>query len=226
MEHRRFAERVCGEIALAEHHGEAMKKWRQIFSISQSELARKLDISPSVISDYEAGRRNPGVAFIKKFVLALIELDSQRVNPVISKYRDLPELSSAIIDIAEYFRGVSVEEFCSKIEGERLNNFERLINGHTVIDSLNAILMFNAYDFYRLFGFTSERALVFTKITSGRSPLVAVRVSSLKPSTVVLHGISKVDEMAVKIADAEKIPLIRTELEVGELIGRLRRDFL
>lgn len=226
MEHRRFAERVCGEIVLAEHHGEAMKKWRQIFSVSQSELARKLGISPSVVSDYEAGRRNPGVTFIKKFVLALIELDSQRANPIISKYRDLPELSSAIIDLAEYFRGVSVEEFCAKIEGERLNNFEKTINGHTVIDSLNAILMFNAYDFYRLFGFTSERALVFTKVTSGRSPMVAVRVSSLKPSAVVLHGIQKVDEMAVKIADAEKVPLIRTELDVGEMIGRLRRDFL
>jgi len=226
VEHRRFAEKVCGEIALAEHHGEAMKKWRQIFSISQSELARKLGISPSVISDYEAGRRSPGVAFIKKFVLALIDIDSQRANPVISKYRELPELSSAIIDLAEYSRGVSVDDFCKKIEGEKLNDFERIVNGHTVIDSLNAILMFNSYDFYRLFGFTSERALVFTKITSGRSPMVAVRVSSLKPSAVVLHGISKVDEMAIKIANAEKIPLIRTELDVGEMIGRLRRDFL
>ncbi|MCS7131038.1 MAG: helix-turn-helix domain-containing protein [Archaeoglobaceae archaeon] len=226
MEHRKFAERICGEIALADHHGEAMKKWRQIFSISQSELARELGISPSVISDYEAGRRNPGVAFIKKFVLALIKIDSQRANPVISKYIDLPELSSAIIDLAEYSRAVKIDDFCSRIGGERLNNFERLINGHTVIDSLNAILMFNAYDFYKLFGFTSERALIFTKITSGRSPMVAVRVSSLKPSTVVLHGISKVDEMAIKIAEAEKIPLIRTELEVKEMIERLRRDFL
>lgn len=226
MEHRKFAEKVCGEIALADHHGETMKKWRQIFSISQSELARKLGISPSVISDYESGRRNPGVAFIKKFVLALIEIDSQRANPIISKYLDLPELSPAIIDLAEYSRAVNIEDFSSKIDGERLNNFERLINGHTVIDSLNAILMFNAYDFYRLFGFTSERALIFTKITSGRSPMVAVRVSSLKPSTVVLHGISKVDEMAIKIAEAEKIPLIRTELEVKEMIERLRRDFL
>lgn len=226
MEHRRFAEKVCGEIALADHHGEAMKKWRQIFSISQSEIARKLGISPSVISDYEAGRRSPGVAFIKKFVLALIEIDSQRPNPVISKYRELPELSSAIIDIAEYSRGVSIGEFCEKIEGERLNEFEKIVNGHTVIDSLNAILMLNAYDFYRLFGFTSERALIFTKVTSGRSPLVAVRVSSLKPSTVVLHGLEKVDEMAIKIAEAEKIPLVRTEIDVGEMIGRLRRDFL
>lgn len=226
MEHRRFAERICGEIALADHHGEAMKKWRQIFSISQSEIARKLGISPSVISDYEAGRRSPGVAFIKRFVLALIEIDSQRPNPVISKYLDLPELSSAIIDLAEYSRGVEIEEFCSKIEGERLNKFEKLVNGHTVIDSINAILMLNAYDFYRLFGFTSERALVFTKVTSGRSPLVAVRVSSLKPSAVVLHGISKVDEMAIKIAEAEKIPLIRTQLEIGEVIERLRRDFI
>lgn len=226
MDLRKLGEKICGEIVLAENSGETMKKWRTIFSVSQSELAKKLSISPSVISDYESNRRNPGVAFIRRFVNALLEIDIQKGGKVVSKFADIFDLPPAIIDIVEYSRSVEIDEFCSAIDGKRLNEFEKLINGHTIIDSLNAILRFSSYDFYKLFGLTSERALVFTKVSSGRSPMVAVRVSSLKPSTVVFHGISKVDEIALKLAEIERIPLIKTELEISEIVENLRRNFL
>ncbi|MCS7118899.1 MAG: helix-turn-helix domain-containing protein [Archaeoglobaceae archaeon] len=226
MDTRKFAEKICGEIVLAENSGETMKKWRNIFSVSQSDLAKKLGISPSVISDYEANRRSPGILFIRKFVNALIDIDMQRGSGVISRFINLFDLPSAIIDIVEYSKSVKIEDFCNVIEGKRLNEFEKLINGHTIIDSLNAILKFNSYDFYRLFGLTSERALIFTKVSSGKSPMVAIRVSSLKPSTVVLHGISRVDEIALKLAEIEKIPLIKTELEISDVVENLRRSFL
>lgn len=226
MDLRRLAEKICGEIVLAENSGETMKKWRNIFSVSQSEVAKKLAISPSVISDYESNRRNPGVAFIRKFVNALIEIDVEKGGKTVSKFSDLFDLPTAVIDIVEYSRGVKIEEFCEAIEGERLNDFEKIVNGHTIIDSLNAILKFSSYDFYKLFGLTSERALVFTKVSTGRSPMVAVRVSTLKPSTVVLHGVSKVDEMALKLAEIERIPLLKTDLEVSKLVENLRRSFL
>jgi putative transcriptional regulator len=39
-----------------------MKKWRVLFGLKQSEVARKMSISPSVLSDYEKGkRRSPKV---------------------------------------------------------------------------------------------------------------------------------------------------------------------
>ncbi|MEM0022342.1 MAG: hypothetical protein QXK44_02170 [Archaeoglobaceae archaeon] len=41
MDLRRLAEKICGEIVLAENSGETMKKWRTIFSASQSEVAKK-----------------------------------------------------------------------------------------------------------------------------------------------------------------------------------------
>jgi len=54
---------------------------------------------------------------------------------------------------------------------------------------------------------------------------VAVRVASLKPAAVVLHGISKkkVDRIAIKISEIEKIPLISSIIPVKELVDKLRR---
>lgn len=229
MEFRSVAERICGDIVLSENSGEALRKWRGIFNASQSDLARKLGISPSVISDYESGRRRPGTAFLRKFVSALIELDGERGYQVLSKYRYFLESdSNAILDIAEYQKSAELSEFCEIVEGKTLTHFDKAIHGHTVIDSINAILSLNAFDFYRLYGLTSERALIFTRVSTGRSPMVAVRVSNLKPSAVVLHGLeaSKVDEIAIKIAEIERIPLIATVMEVSEMIKRLRRKFV
>uniref|UniRef100_A0A7C3M9U1 Helix-turn-helix domain-containing protein n=1 Tax=Archaeoglobus fulgidus TaxID=2234 RepID=A0A7C3M9U1_ARCFL len=228
MEFRSIAERICGDIVLSEDTGEALRKWRGIFNATQSEIAKKIGVSPSVLSDYESGRRRPGSAFLRKFVTALIEIDGERGYQVLSKYRYFIESDqSVILDIAEYQKSAEIREFCEVVEGETLTDFKKAIHGHTVIDSIKAILSLNAFDFYRLYGLTSERALIFTKVSTGRSPMVAVRVSNLKPSAVVLHGLraNDVDEMAVKIAEIERISLIVTRMEVKEMIKRLRRKF-
>ena len=44
---------IAGEIVLSDDPGATMKKWREIFGISQVELARHLSITVSTISDYE-----------------------------------------------------------------------------------------------------------------------------------------------------------------------------
>ncbi|WP_330999812.1 helix-turn-helix domain-containing protein [Archaeoglobus neptunius] len=226
-EYSNVAERICGNIVLAESSGEAMRKWRGIFSITQSDLAKKIGVRASVISDYESGRRSPGINFVRKFVLALIDLDRERGYPTLSKYRYIIEDSKAILDMVEYSRTVGIGEFCDAVEGVLLNDFEKLIHGHTFVDSIVAIMTFNAFDFYKLYGLTSERAIVFTQVSSGRSPMVAVRVSNLKPSAVVLHGIEadSVDRIAMKIAEVERIPLIVSDMGVGEMIDELRRRF-
>lgn len=229
MEFQSIAERICGNIVLADKAGEVMRKWRGIFGITQSELAKKIGVSASVISDYESGRRSPGIIFVKKFVSSLLDIDRERGYPTLSKYRHILEIdSNAVLDIVEYPKPVGVEEFCDSVEGELLNNFERLIHGHTFVDSIVAILSLNAFDFYRLYGLTSERAIVFTKVSTGRSPMVAVRVSNLKPAAVVFHGIDRmdVDKVAMKIAELERIPLIVSKMEIGKMIKRLRRRFV
>ena len=52
--------------------------------------------------------------------------------------------------------------------------------------------------------------------------MVAVRVANLKPSVVVLHGLKKVDDVAVKLAEADKVGLIVTNLPMEDVVDRLR----
>lgn len=224
-----LADKISGDIIFAENPGRTLKKWRQIFEVSQKELALKLEVSPSVISDYESDRRkSPGIAFVRKVISALLDIDQARGFKTASKYRDILSgfKMDVILDIKEYEEPISSSYFAELINGESLNSNDRNVNGHTIIDSIKAILSFNSYDFYRLYGFTTERALVFTKVTTGRSPLVAVRVANLKPAVVVLHGINSdsVDEIALRIAGLEKIHLITTSMPVDEMIRALRRS--
>src|SRR5437899_10347027 len=69
-------EKIAGEIALSDQPGKTMRKWREELRISQTELATHMRVSPSVISDYEAGRRtSPGIKTIHRLVDALLEID-------------------------------------------------------------------------------------------------------------------------------------------------------
>jgi putative transcriptional regulator len=226
---RALADKISGDIIFSENPGKTLKKWRQIFEVSQKDLASKLGVSPSVISDYEGDRRkSPGVAFVRKIIEALIEIDKERGFKTVSKYRDILAgfKMDVIIDMKEYEEPINSSRFAEIIEGELLNSFEKMVNGHTIVDSLKAIISLNSYDFYKLYGFTTERALIFTRVSTGRSPMVAVRVANLKPAVVVLHGLTAkdVDSIAVKIADIEKIHLITTTMPLEDMVKVLRRN--
>ena len=66
---------IAGSVVLSENPPQQLKQWRKNFGIKQADLARKMDITPSVLSDYEKGRRpSPGVNFIKRYLMALYEL--------------------------------------------------------------------------------------------------------------------------------------------------------
>ena len=72
-------QKIAGEITLAKNPGAAIKKWREIFGITQTELADYLKITPSTISDYESNRRkSPGIGVIQRFIEALIEIDTKK----------------------------------------------------------------------------------------------------------------------------------------------------
>ncbi|MBP2172700.1 putative transcriptional regulator [Methanococcus voltae] len=187
-----------------------------------------MDVSPSVISDYEVGRRkNPGVNIVKKYVNALIALDKEKGGHTIKALKNVlnPTSMNAILQLKEYQNPKTVGKMLEIIGGKIIcgeSGISHQIFGHTVIDSKKAILEMNGQDFINLYGWTSERALVFTEVSAGRSPMVAIRVSNIKPRVVIFNGVSNLDRLAVKLAELEGITLITTELNTNDLLKKLK----
>ncbi|MCX6777693.1 MAG: helix-turn-helix domain-containing protein [Candidatus Micrarchaeota archaeon] len=214
--------RIAGEITLSSTPGGTMKKWREIFGITQAELGKHLKISPSTISDYEGDRRkSPGIGVVHRFVNALIDLDAGKGGHVLAKFRESEEKTERLFEVHEFSAGISASDFVDAIDGKVIANEDALpakkVYGYTLMDSLKVILMLPADEFPRLYGAMAERAFIFTRVSTGRSPMVVIRVTQTKPSVVVLHGLVQVDKLAIKIAERERIPVIVTKKEVDTL---------
>jgi predicted transcriptional regulator len=75
--------RIAGSIVLSEDPPQQLKDCRKKLGIKQADLARKMSLTPSVLSDYEKGRRpSPGVKFIKRYLIALYELSTSNGESV------------------------------------------------------------------------------------------------------------------------------------------------
>lgn len=204
-----LAEKIAGEITLSEDPGATLRKWRTDFTVSQTELADELSISSSVISDYESGRRaSPGIAVVRRVVTALLDIDERRGGDRIRQYARVLSAgfeSDIVHDLREYPATVSLSRFYETIGATELvpGEVDR-ISGHTVINSIEAITRLSSEEFYRLYGRSTNRALVFTGVTRGESPLVAMRVVNPTPNAVVLHGLSE-GELWEHAADLARI---------------------
>jgi putative transcriptional regulator len=227
---KELAKDIIGEIVLSESPENVIKKWRNIFKISQKGLAGELGITSSVISDYESGRRkSPGIRVVKKYVNALIDIDTKYGGQIIrsfAKNMQSRPLSDAILDIKEFGAGINLKSFCKRIDAQILTknvDLNRQLYGYTIIDSLKAVTEFSATELVKLYGITTERVLIFTKVETGRTPMVAIKLTNLHPALVVLHGPSVVDDVAKRIAEVENIPLAVCRLgDVGGIIERLK----
>jgi putative transcriptional regulator len=218
-------EKIAGEICLSDEPGRTIRKWREQFHISQQELSKHLGVSPSVISDYEAGRRkSPGIVTVRKIVDAFLDIDEKTGGNVIKQY-SLAAKTDSIISIKEFAVEVLASELVNKIEGENLTpaiSLEKHIHGYTVIDSVRAITSLSSFDYLKIYGWSSQRALIFTGVKFGRSPMIAIRAHPLKPAMVVYQKPEQVDELAIRLAELEGIPLVRTELAVSDLVNDLQ----
>jgi putative transcriptional regulator len=224
-----LAKRIAGEIVLSGHPGQTMRKWRELLSVSQIEMANILELSPSVISDYETGRRkSPGSGFIKRYVDSLLDLDESRGGHYIRQLSRITlDPSDVFSDIREFMAPVSIQEVIEAADAVLYTGQEQAeqdVFGYTIVDSIKAIMMLSGLDFYRIFGTTSERALVFTRVSKGRSPMIAVKISPFKPRVIILHGLTgEVDPLAVRLAKHEIIPLAVSRMKTeDELIGSLK----
>lgn len=221
--------KMAGEIALSADPGNAMKKWREVFSVSQSDLSNFLGISPSTISDYESNRRrSPGIAVIRRFVDALVEIDVNKGGELVKRFKEA-EPEEKFFDAIDFTKAMPGLAFMEAVEAKAVACEKKLADlqlyGCTILDSIKIILELPYESFVKIYSTTSQRALLFTGTTTGRSPMVAVRLAPIKPVVVMLHGLTpdKVDKLAVRIAESEGIPLLVTKLSNDEVKKRLEK---
>ncbi|WP_313691036.1 helix-turn-helix domain-containing protein [Halorarum halobium] len=191
-----LARRIAGEIALSSDPGATLRKWRTDFDVSQTALADAMDVSSSVVSDYESGRReSPGIGLVSRVVNALLDIDEGRGGSRIRQYARVVSAgfeSDIVRDIREYPTALPTGRVYDALDATEIVAGERdTVNGHTVINSIQAITSLSSEEFYRLYGQSTDRALVFTGVTRGESPLVALRVVTPTPNAVVLHGLDE-----------------------------------
>ncbi len=216
--------RMAGEIVISERPGETLRKWREIFQLSQKELATLLEVNPSVVCDFEKGRRaSPGIVTVRKFVEAMVDYDLSHGGKVVNTMAGTRN-NEAIVDIREFTSGISIKTIIEKIDGDVLAGSEEIIErpiyGYTMVDSLKAITTFNAFG--EMYGWSNERAVFFSGVHYGRSPMIAVRAHPVKPRMAVYVKPKAVDPLAPKLADMEKVVLVKTDLDESTIVERLR----
>jgi putative transcriptional regulator len=226
-----LAEKMAGEITLSDSPGHALKKWRMNFEIAPGILAERLEVSPSVISDYESGRRkSPGTAVVGKIVDTLLAIDEVSGAKHIQKFSTMLFANvqdDVIYDLHEYGTAVPLQKFADAIGCTLIwGSMDQVIFGYTVVNSLNAIMQLSSDEFNRIYGWCTERAVVFTNVSTGKSPMVAIRVTPFKPRCVVLQGIEAADvhPFVEKMAEKDRITVLCTGMDVDNIVSTLREQ--
>ncbi len=216
-------EKIAGEVVLSPHPGRTLCKWREDLGVSQQVLARQLATVPSVISDYESERRaSPGATFIRRYVEGLISVDATHGGRVVQRMGTRPH-SDGILGMREFRVALTLREFAERIHARPVGSvgLDRDIHGFTLLDALRAILSIDASRFVELYGWTTLRALLFTNVRYGRSPMVAIRAHPLKPAAVVFLSPGRIDPLAVRLSEVENIPLLTSSLAPATVLERL-----
>ena len=132
---------------------------------------------------------------------------------------------SAVYDIREFNTGTAISKLIKDIGGEILSGnediLERPIYGYTIVDSLKAITTFNVFG--DLYGWSNERAIFFSGVHYGRSPMIAIRAHPVKPRVVIYIRPKTIDKLATKLAEMERIVLVKTELDEEEIVTILKK---
>lgn len=216
-------EKIAGEVVLSPHPGRTLRKWREDFGISQRDLAKHLATVPSVISDYEAERRtSPGAGFIRKYVEGLVALDSEHGGHIEQRLGARPH-SDGILGMREFAVAIPLKSLADRLEARPVSRVDlhRDVHGFTVLDAPRAILSIDAAHFVEVYGWSTQRALVFSNVKYGRSPMVAIRAHPLKPAAVFFANPGRVDALAVRLSEVENIPLLSTALSAPAVLERL-----
>jgi putative transcriptional regulator len=221
--------KIAGDMIYEEDFPSALKRWREIFKISQTELAKQLKVSPSVLSDYEKGRRkSPGVKTVVKIIDALVGVDIIRGSPTLNTLSALKAAPkrNGVMKIVEFKDPILVRSFCEQIHAKLIVDLPFSIHGCTIIDAQKAVVEMSAEEFVQFFGEFPERAFIFTNVRSGKPAMVAVKVGRLyakmlKPRLIVMHKPKRLSKTVVEIAEKEKIALATTNMDLDKIILKI-----
>lgn len=216
-------EKIAGEVVLSPHPGRTLRKWREDFGVSQRDLAAALDTVPSVVSDYESERRaSPGAAFIRHYVEGLFVLDERSGGKVGARIGPSGH-SDGILGIREFAVAIPLKALADRLEAKSVSRVDlhRDIHGFTLLDAPRAILSIDAARFVEVYGWTTQRAIIFSNVKYGRSPMVAIRAHPLKPAGVVFSNPGRIDPLAIRLSEVENIPLLSTSLGASAVLKAL-----
>ena len=218
--------RMAGEIVVSDSPGETLRKWREIFQLSQKQLASLLGVNPSVVCDFEKGRRrSPGIGTVRRLVETMVSYDRAHGSRIVTNMEG-QQGNSAITSIQEFTIGLPIASIVEATGGKVLageEELERSIYGYTIVDALRAITTFSGANFGQMYGWSNERALFFTGVKLGRSPMIAVRAHPVKPRLVCYIQPGSIDKLATKLADMERIVLVSTSASQEQIQQRLRQ---
>lgn len=162
-----------------------------------------------------------------RLVDGLLAIDERRGGERIRQYGRVLSAgfeSDVVHDLREYATSIPLSRLYAELGATEVaaGGTDR-ISGHTVIDSIEAITRLSSEEFFRLYGQSTNRVLVFTGVTRGESPLVALRVVNPTPNAVILHGIDE-DSLWDHAADLARIDgysLAVTDAPLDEMLDRL-----
>ena len=119
-----LAERIAGEVTLSDDPGATLRKWREEFDVAQTTLSNELDVSASVVSDYESGRReNPGIKVVRRAVEGLLTIDERRGGDRVRQHARVLTAGfdqDVVYDLREYSTTIPTERFYDAIDAEVL----------------------------------------------------------------------------------------------------------
>ena len=154
----------------------------------------------------------------------MVEYDKAQGGKIVSSMF-AKDNNNAVYDIREFNTGTAISKLIKDIDGEILSGnediLERPIYGYTIVDSLKAITTFNVFG--DLYGWSNERAIFFSGVHYGRSPMIAIRAHPVKPRVVIYIKPKTIDKLATKLAEMERIVLVKTELDEEEIVTVLKK---
>ena len=125
--------------------GERIKQARKRSGLSQKELAKRLSVTPALISNIERGDRNPKIETIRKIAIALDTSFSLLIEPTPVDWlpfagempdnrSNIPEYADAEKRLKDYTRTMYADNFISFVD-----NLE-CIDHHDIAQLLEAIV--------------------------------------------------------------------------------------